>query len=675
MAGYTPGYKTVHTFASILNRKLYLKNGMEVFNSGSLIQVPFQHRDFFRLVEHQLSHILFKTDPEARQAFISTYATEVLDVAASAGEELDRSKLHHVVGSIVDILENHRVTSLWGKLFPGSYVLMRQMFFGEALKVMSQDHHESLLGFFLTLSYGVEPRSQNLDRYRPYFVEALNKVRSRGFDATLLVAKWLLTSLVSEVMRETRGEPAPQGGPDMNTEHEDALEQMAQQVGAQGGNGDPSSNSSESPQSTDGEQGDGENEGDGEGGNDQGQGGPQEGEGGDADGDDFWEPPQVRSGMQERLQALQDMLNQMGELPPTLKESLDDSRSNTYRKDYWKDKSKGMGQSIARTSVRNSAQMQQFMQASEEDTDSQLLLARSRMGEVKQVHRDTWLTKEAMAKVAFHDVGKSEVTGMPALDHEARKTIKHLQAVFMRVLGRRKFSLDETGSEIDISTWLERRSTGVPLDCFKHEESGQGFQALILVDLSQSMMGMKIAQAERACRILRRSMDFPFVRVEVWGFSSLYNGQCDIYRFDPKLQDVPVSEYVEGMTPLHVAVRLGSRHLQNSSADKHLIILTDGMPCFQNTKGMGYKTRALMKFIHDAVQKGRVRGVHTTTVAIGHQYNRSGAAPVIQYDIEVHDMRKMFGPRKCWRRVKPDDLGRNLVTLATDSFINYLRRK
>jgi hypothetical protein len=706
---YTAGYKTVRTFANIMGRKLFLKNGREVFNSGNLIQVPFQHRDFFRLVEHQLSHVLFQTDPVARKHFVSTYVTRIAQVAKKGGVTIDEGNLQISLSSLVDILEDARVMSLWSQLFPGSYVLMRKMFYDEAFKVMNSDHHAGFLGYFLALSLGIEPDNSDLDRYRPFFIEALRKVRNRGFDATLLISKWLVTNLINELIREAKGEE-PQECPEMRDAAEEFLRMIMDMLDQEGGEGEgegggaPQDGDQEgegeggdsSQKSCEGEDGDkdpqdSDSDANGEGGDQEGEG-EGEGEDGDKDPQDsdsdanregeggLWNPPPVSANLSTRATALHQLLERLGQLPKELRNQLGDTRDTKYRSRSAKIRAGEMGSSVVQTDVRDADGVDYFLAKSANDMDNVLSRTRVKMAEVQQCPRDAWLTKEAMAKVVFHDIGSQKIEEenlqLEPLEPEDRRTVKRMKALFMRVLGRRRFAYEETGVEIDVASYIEQKTTHRTTDCFKHEEKGQGFKCMILVDLSSSMLGSKGAQTERACRIIRRALHFPFSQVLVWGFDSCEDGLVDIYRFEPKLLDPPIQHFIAGTTPIHTAVRLAARQLEDSTEDRHLIILTDGMPVFSNRQGRAYGTKALIKFVHDAIQKARTKGVHVTTMLVGSKNYSSGAQDEngVYYDIDVPTMRKMFGTKKTWKRVNPDNLGRDLIAGATNSFVNYLRR-
>lgn len=53
-------YKTVETFSGLTKTKLWLKDASPPSTDGHEIKVPFAHPEMYRLVEHELSHVLFR---------------------------------------------------------------------------------------------------------------------------------------------------------------------------------------------------------------------------------------------------------------------------------------------------------------------------------------------------------------------------------------------------------------------------------------------------------------------------------------------------------------------------------------------------------------------------------------------------------------------------------------
>ena len=206
-------FKTVDIFSGITKKRLFLKNGKQTTTDLHQITAPFDDPEVYREVEHALAHVLFQTDPVAKKMFIEEYTKRVSKVLSKHGVDLgpnQTKQLSEGLDDLINITENHRVNSLWGLIYPGSYRLMRQKDRDRLAGALTDAHAHGISMFYAVLESGHDPEDGELDRYRPYCIEALRKVEKRGFAATLMVSKWLVANLVSEIIRELKDEPPPQ---------------------------------------------------------------------------------------------------------------------------------------------------------------------------------------------------------------------------------------------------------------------------------------------------------------------------------------------------------------------------------------------------------------------------------------------------------------------------------
>jgi hypothetical protein len=286
-------------------------------------------------------------------------------------------------------------------------------------------------------------------------------------------------------------------------------------------------------------------------------------------------------------------------------------------------------------------------------------------------NEDAWLQKDAMAKIKFVD---AKTKGVDALSVEDRIVVARLRSMFYRVMGVRKATLEDEGSEIDIAAYIERRLSRTPVPCFKHEGKGRGFKAMLLLDRSGSMDGLKTSQCERAARIIRAAMNFPFVQVEVWGFTSMDSGEVLISRFDKHDKiDLVHSKGFGGLTPIHVAMRVAGRKLEEGTEAKQLFVLTDGFPSYRVRDGKHMNTNQLMMFVRNEVRDIRRLGTNVTGMLVGSLRNLKGGD--VHYDVGPKDLKFMFGSQKSWKQVRPDRLGNDLVQLVAQSFTEYLKKR
>jgi hypothetical protein len=632
-------YKTVDVFAGITSRKLWLKdagNG-SACTDGHLINVPFRHPRAYQFTEHELSHILFQSDGFAREKFVQDYAQKVVSVvpATQPGERTLRRAMSNITG----ILDDERVISLWGQLYRGSEVIMRQMKREESKPVLPEAHDGILLALYC-LSGGHDIPPGRLDRYKPYMVEALRKVRGRDFLSTLITSKWLINMLVGEMIRESRNEDPPVGA---------ATNLFA--IGAVGGvAGNSPGNAPEPPQDSKARKVAAKAEEAPEVVQSPSEGG--------ADPSP-WKPPEVEATFDTRVVALQKLLGSFGVLSKEAQQDVDDVQPSKFRKVQDQAFAVKLVNMAMGADVKDADVMERALAASA--AHMQTILDRARAATRNVPHEDDRIRQDSYAKVVFRDEAPSSLANL-SMDilPEDQHTIQRLRAAFIRVMGRRSNRLDEAGVALDVPTLLARKLTGEPLPVFQTECFNRGFKSLILIDRSSSMSGSRTEQAERSCRIISRAMRFPFVHGAVWGFQSWHDGQVDITRFAPGLETfTSESCQVGGTTPLHTAIRVAVRHLESGYERKHLFVVSDGFPVYTRKDGQQFGTNTLMGFVREEVRRARSHGIGITGVMIGR-------------DVTDKGMGFMFGSTRNWR-IMDKDFGEDLIRLVAGSFVNHLR--
>jgi hypothetical protein len=165
-------YKTVDTFSGITQRKLWLKHDTNgpARTDGHCITADLNDPDMYRMVEHEISHVLFKSDATAKVHFVQTYSARVCEYAATEGVSVNKAQVQELVDFTLNLIEDCRVDSLWALLYPGSAALLRELH-----RAMTQEYaqkaHASYLLYFACVESGVATPPGPLDvpayfRYR-----------------------------------------------------------------------------------------------------------------------------------------------------------------------------------------------------------------------------------------------------------------------------------------------------------------------------------------------------------------------------------------------------------------------------------------------------------------------------------------------------------------------------
>jgi len=607
-------HKTVDTFAAIMQRRLWLKNSNRVTTDGTVLCLPIHSVDAYLRLEELLAHLLFRTDVVAKRLFVTEYVKQVEAATTSAGQPVDAARLASGLDCLIDTLEHHRVVSLWRRLYEGSYERMRARERADAQAFVTRAH-TNILTYACLLGTAIDIPAGPLDRYRNVIEDAYRKVEGTDFAATLLVAKWLVVSLVSEVVRGA-GNPLEQ-----------AKVVHAPSTAPEGPN-DP-------------------------------QDGPKEPDQGQGRGE-AQRPP---GSLQERAGALQELLETLGDKATTRNQTQVRVEESKFSGNP-SDRSKKPCRSALGLDVGDREAMQTALQRAREQAAQQTDRVKESL--LHPSAPDNRLRRDAPAKVVFRDVVSTEKP--TPLMPEDQATVDRLRSLFALVMGQRSSDLDEIGSRIDIGAYIEQATSRRPGPCFEIDTSGRGFKVLLLLDRSDSMQDEKKAQAERACRVLGRALDYPFVNLHVWGFQSVEQGQVDITRFDRRLEVFDTEHvHVGGMTPLHIALQIAGRFLELGDETRHIIAITDGYPTHRRRNGQVIGTGQLMLFVRDAVRHNRQIGVNTCGVMIG--YERQAR---LYYDTNEKQLQFMFGNPKFWRQVTPAKLGRDLVRLVANLFLSYL---
>lgn len=574
---------TIDTFGSIVGRKLALRNGRTARIDHDDIVVPFQDDDPYLLVERQLAHVLFKSDARAREKFIQEFLRRTVKSAYQQSmPAVDFAEMQPTLERVVDILESRRIESLWGLLYPGSAARSKERLRAETADLVASAH-DSLFSMLVCLDAGHEIPSGPLDAMRPHLEEALMKVERRGFDATLTIARWLISRLVSQVSDD-----------------------------AQGGAGRGSD---------------------------------------DAE-------------IRERMQALRSLHAQFGQLPKKLEQRYSDYQGHADKQDA----SEVTMRSALTLDLRNEKMVESRLDSSSKDMASFMKGIQDRLEVVRD--RDEWLREDPRCLIDFIDVQATDKPLRPREIFEDDEVhVRKLRRLFAQVMSRRESRREDTGVEVDVGAYIERKLSGVPVPCFKVPQRSRGFRALILVDRSFSMRGSRTRQAERGVQLLLDALDFPFVEVGVWGFQG-FDGEVTLTRFDPNVEslDTERSLPVNGETPLHLAMRAGVRDLMEGSEVRHIFVLTDGGPYFANKDGKVVPERQLRQEVRDEVLKARRFGINVTALLIG---NRTKKGELV-FDVSEKHVEHMFGARRHWRYVDDQVFASDLVQAVTQSFVAYL---
>lgn len=673
-------YKLVETFGSITGRPLKLQDGPTPCVDGNLLVVPLQHPAAYKLLSHELAHVLFDTNVTAAMLFVDEYVRQV--GALVVKHELPfgtghKAALTSLLQGTLNVLECRRVESLWGLIYSGDHTFGRDLAKEEATEKLSASH-ESFPTFLSIVEAAVETPVGRFTRFEPYCVEALKKVERRGQDATFVAAKWLVTQLVSELLQEKQpfdelqgeslsdpenpeGTPLdPPGNEDSDSDEDPPDDGMSMHSDAGGVSiGSLESGSMEGliPKGA-------KNSG--------AKGNPASGEVEDGPGSGKWQPPKVEASQAERAKALSKLIE---DSKPTgeVKKSPDVQKTDTPSREAAK-AAAHLASEALKADVSKQESLTTALSASQTAMESRVDQAKTATRPSFDQGLDEHVKGRVPAKVVFRDIKSSDVLGITSdpLTPDDLLTIRKLRAMFSQVMGKKRSTLEQAGYQVDVQAAIARRVTKLPIPVFRQEIRGRGFEALLLLDRTNSMRGDKQKQSERAARIISRALRYPFVRFDVWGFQSFANGQIDLTRFDSKLDVFTTAKSpLGGLTPLHLAIRCGQEYLTKSgSGNKHMFAITDGLPVYYAKDGSELTPRQRLIQARDEVFEARKRGVSVTGAVIGEVTSGS-----LHFELGPKELGFIFGANRYWSQLDPSVLSQSMVGLVSSSFVEFLQSR
>jgi uncharacterized protein with von Willebrand factor type A (vWA) domain len=644
-------YRLVDTFSSLLNKKMWLKNGQTPCTDGHEIMVPYRHDFMYQYTEHEIAHNLFQSSFTAKEVFCDKYV-EQIDAALKQNKVVltveQRVGIRHTVGMMLNVLEDHRINSLWSTLYEGSYALMQEQA-QTLLKRLVKPAKTDLTCFFLLVAYQYKTIPQStFSALQPAMAEAIKKVAYKGPTATFVVGKWLLSKMVDFFVQQAREQQQQQSGSAGQGQQgqgdgQDQQDQQDQQQGSQ-----------DQQQSQQGQQG-----------QEQAQGGAQDQQG-QQQGQQGQESAPAKASFPERIDALQKLVKAMQQDDAAAKAA---SRVKSIAEDVRKDRfEKGRTEAEKRVSTAlginlSDDSVESFLRTSEAEMQKTLAQIEDVLKSNTSKRSDDDIMRRGVAgSVTFKDIKRASVQPS-SLSPEDARAVQRLRELFRRVHTRKVKQRYESGSEVDIETVIYNRANNMNEPCFKDEGSGRGFKVMVLVDRSGSMSGIRSFEAERACRMLRKALKQPNIDTVVWGFSGGPTGSTAITRIAPNL-DVSESREMpcNGNTPMGQAIRVATNYLAQGTQKKHLVVITDGMPnASTNIQKMG-RAPSATEAVTEEVNRARKMGVHVTAITLG-------------VGVSEAEMKEMFGSEKSWAIApRAEDLAPKLLKTTTSSFIEFLKQ-
>jgi hypothetical protein len=617
-------YKLVDTVAKALNKKLWLKASDQGATDGTIIYAPTTDPEAYLVTGHELSHCAFGSDLGILKPFCTQLAAKTVRDFAARGDTILKGAepaLESLIHFMNNALEDNRVAYWWGQAYPGDYDLLLNRW--KRLTAQGEEEAKTnFLRFMLAGMHDMYPPEADPDFQAliPAIDQAYQDSVAGDFKTCLAATKKLFEKAIRILAKEMEQQQQQQQPPP-------AL-QAAQIVLGCGGDGDGDG---------DGDDGDDGDAGDGDSpdGSD-----PQ----GDPQGGKAPQPTKVNT------QAFRLLMLTGQSDPATLKaDGFDDQKLSNWKQKMLDGGRTPKGAQQVVDAVLHGDLLDDLEGLEQASAAMTMVVANIRTA-AEEEDRDEWLTQGAKAKVVFQDLDAGDMLERQ-LTPEEQSAVTKAKAFFLRVQGRKKSQLYDAGSRIDVQAMIQRKFTHEG-PCFRDDARARGFNAMLLIDGSGSMVGNPFDTAARAALMLRKSMDFPFVDIEAWTYY-LSNKEVMLSRIPSPIKHMPSSHgrALGGLTPSNTALHVAIRNMKLKKGVKRIFHLTDGMP-----NGVP-KADA---FVRQHALEGRRYGIHTFSLYIGD-------------GVPEKDMRYMSGSKKYYRKCQYGDIDRSLIDLVKSQFMVYLQ--
>ena len=582
-------------------------------DTETFVSVPLEDDHADLIHKHEWQHIFMNSDLRAREKFVKEYVEEI----RVGAPQIYVGPLENFLHMFVNGLDDLRVNDLWKRIYPQSAEDLENRW--RHIILANRGFSDDLIIYCMAVGLGLRDHGQlppsDWDPYLDVVKEGLTKVYGYGSLAPMVAAKFILDRIIKRVLGQFLKPVAPIPiSPQPFT---------SPQPGGQG----------------------------------QSSGGPPAKRLGNP-------PINRRETTPAQQQAQQGMMNSQAAVLGQALYGAERSKALNFFKDA--KKPEGEDPNYPKTAATVKAvmgatthdQIQQVLNDSKLEVEKAL---QALLGKTRTLTADQRLLKGMEGKVFFRDFGPNDVEPYE-LQADDRYIIERLRNHFSHLMDKKRKRTSEEGSVLDTTAYIDFLTGNGDGEVFEEEHVQKGFTALILIDMSGSMKN-EWEYVSRACKVLAKSLKFPFSHFEVWGFTGTAQGSVYMNRFlDPEKGYKIKEGEIWGTTPLHIAAEVAVRRLmQKAGTAQHLFIITDGVPMHATPKGEQRNPADLMRTVSSVVARGRKRGINTVGVVIG------DAVPNGIADL-------MFSPGK-WARVEEEEFFIGLVGLVQSAFTSYLKRR
>jgi hypothetical protein len=213
-------YDLVEIAKGVLNRPLFLKMGGQrdgitgAYTQGYGIYIPKMHPQRRISTKHELAHHYYDSDASLRLSFVTAV---LVDIEKASGKLFGSGVRDALIGDMcffVNVLDDIRVNSLWGLLYPGDGDDMHAWYFcevGPQMKASAEEKYEgdisALFPYAILLCLKQDVESTRWGRFKDDIIQCAENVRYKTFPASLLLMRRLVLRVAEELSKDQQDEP------------------------------------------------------------------------------------------------------------------------------------------------------------------------------------------------------------------------------------------------------------------------------------------------------------------------------------------------------------------------------------------------------------------------------------------------------------------------------------
>lgn len=603
--------------SGILRRKLELIVGgpdqgiVRAATDGTRIWLPKMHPRRRVVIKHELSHLYFLSDLDLRRAFTLKLVEELEGLMGIPLAPQAKDRLVRDIEFFINVLDDVRVNSLWGVLYPGDGLAMDEWYYklvGPDMAEKAKREHkdgdiDDLFTFAILICLHQDVKSTTWGEFEADIRDARDGVLYKAFPASLALTRDLILRIARKIAERQQTQPVWGGGV----------------VAA------------------------------------------------DAEDDDL-----VKKRLSTRTDMRSAILKIATGKPPG--DAFVDHNAGFDIQEVDGTPRPAGPPSNPKTSILLAnlykaldGDLPDFLDGQEAaglNLAQQIQKAMNNLPHLGNFKNDKdYLGKAVRADLSITNVKRGDL--VPSILNPAdREEVTRWRSRFQRVHGSTRTQLEEAGHELCTDAYIQQKLGGHPLEPYFHEVSGRGFRVTILLDMSGSMVGT-FGQVERLVVGLQKAMDFPFVHLRVMGFQQTGPGKVDVIIYPARPPGLrSATALVQGATPLSHAIAVASQWMKGQQDDRSIFLISDGKPVFtlKDSKSGALPEQTLMAWTKEAVEQARTAKVKTYAFMLGDD---------VPSDAE---MTFMFGARR-WRKIPEAKLFQESFAFITAEFLRFVRAR